>query len=119
MGEFYINLDICAKDGSSAKTLRVKANAGATYTRLPAGLLRELGWEPDPLPWGWPYPMGYKDDWELGEVKLRLDGKDYLHSVIFAADDSEPVLGNRTATGFVLEADEVNQCLIPRKLIYL
>ena len=46
MSEFYVDVGVCAKDGSRVRTLRVKANTGAEYTRLPGGLLRELGWEP-------------------------------------------------------------------------
>ena len=132
MSEFYVDIGVCAKDGSDAKPLRVKANTGADYTSLPGGLLRELGWEPqpsDPMPWGWPFTMFYDADVEtrkltprpdvhVGEVKIRIDGKDYLHSVIYGSDDSEPVLGNWTVRGFILDVDEGSQRLTPIELIY-
>ena len=132
MSEFYVDIGVCAKDGSHAKALRVKANTGAEHTSLPGSLLRELGWEPEPsdrMPWGWPLEMFYdldvearkltpRPDVHVGEVKLRIDGQDYLHSVIYGADDSEPVLGNWTVRGFVLDVDEANQRLIPHQLIY-
>lgn len=132
MTAFYVDIGVCAKDGSYAKPLRVKANTGAEHTSLPGSLLRELGWEPQPsgpMPWGWPFEMFYEVDVEtrkitprgdahVGEVKLRIDGQDYLHSVIYGADDSEPALGNWTVRGFVLDVDEANQRLIPHQLIY-
>jgi len=132
MSEFYVAVGVCAKDGSSVKTLRMKANTGAEYTRLPGGLLRELGWEPqpsDPMPWGWPLEVFYdvdvkarrltpRPDIYVGEVKLHIDGHDYLHSAIYGSDDGEPVLGNWTVRGFVLNTDEANQRLLPIELIH-
>ena len=121
MTAFYVNLGVCAQDGSHAKSLRIKANTGARYTRLPGRLLRELGWEPDAhdLPWGWPMSLVYQTGLQVGNVKLRIDDKDYLHSVIFGADDCEPTLGEWSARGFVLEVDEANQCVAPMQVIYL
>ena len=121
MTAFYVNLGVCARDGSHAKTLRVKTNTGAKYTRLPGCLLRELGWEPDchDLPWGWPTSLVYQTGLQVGDVKFRVDGKDYPHSVIFGADDCEPTLGEWSATGFILEADEANRRVVPMRVIYL
>ena len=121
MAAFYVTLGICAQNSSHAKPLRVKANTGARYTRLPGGLLRELGWEPDPhdLPWGWPMDLVYQTGLQVGEVKFRIDGEDYLHSVIFGADDCDPTLGEWSARGFVLEVDEANECVNPMRVIYL
>ena len=121
MTAFHVNLSICAKDGSYAKPLQVKVNTGAKYTRLPGRLLRELGWEPDPhdLPWGWPTALVYQTGLRVGDVKFRIDEQDYSHSVIFGADDCQPTLGKWSASGFVLEADETNQCVVPMRVIYL
>ena len=121
MAAFYVTLGICSQDDSHAKPLRVKANTGAKYTRLPGGLLRELGWEPDPydLPWGWPMALVYQTGLQVGDVKFRIDEKDYAHSVIFGADDCEPTLGEWSALGYVLEVDEANQCVTPMRVIYL
>ncbi|CAI8009909.1 hypothetical protein GBAR_LOCUS6596 [Geodia barretti] len=132
MGEFYVDIDVCSKSGAGAKPLRVKVNTGAKYTVLPSGLLRKLGWEPEPaepMPWGWPIELFYDVDPEahkltplpdvkVGEVKLRIGDQDYPHSVIYGADDSQPVLGSWTVRGFVFDADEPNQRVIPSQLIY-
>ena len=132
MGEFYIDIDVCSKTGSGVRPVRVKVNTGAKYTSLPSGLLRTLGWEPeptDPMPWGWPIELFYdvdpqartltpRSDVHVGEIKLRIEDQDFLHSVIFGADDCEPVLGSWTVRGFVFNADEPNQCVIPSQLIY-
>ena len=121
MTAFHVNLAVCAQDGSHAKPLRVKVNTGAKYTRLPGGLLRELGWEPNPhdLPWGWPMSLVYQTGLQVGDVKFRINEQDYSHSVIFGADDCEPTLGKWSATGFTLEVDEANQCVVPMRVIYL
>ena len=133
MGEFYLDVGICAPDGDAVQTLAVKVNAGAKYTVLPGGLLRELGWQPepyDPVPWGWPLQMFlYKDhatgrveyriDTYVGEVKLRVDGKDYTHSVIYGAEDAEPMLGSSTVNGYLFAVDEANRRVIPSELINL
>ena len=121
MAGFYTNLVICSQDGSYAKPLRVKANTGAKYTRLPGGLLRELGWAPDPydLLWGWPMSLVYQTGLQADEVKFRINGEDYLHSATFGADDCDPTLGKWSARGFVKEVDEANQCVNPMRVIYL
>ncbi len=121
MTAFYVNLGVCTKDDSVVKPLRVKAKTGAKYTRLPGRLLRELGWEPDPhdLPWGWPTSLVCQTGLKVGDVKFRISGEDYSHSVIFGDDDCEPVLGEWSAKGFVLNVDEDKQCVIPMRVIYL
>ena len=121
MTAFYVNLDVCAKDGSIVKPLCLKAKTGAKYTRLPGALLRELGWEPDDhdLPWGWPTSLVYQTGLKVGDIKFRIGSEDYLHSVIFGDDDCEPTLGDWSARGYVLEADESEKCIIPVQVIYL
>ena len=121
MVAFYVNLNLCATDGSYTKTIRAKANTGAKYTRLPGSLLQELGWKPDPhdLPWGWPTSLVYQTGLKVGDVKFRIGEEDYSHSVIFGADDCEPTLGEWSAKGFVLDADEDTQCVTPMRVIYL
>ena len=132
MGEFYLDVGICAPNGGSVQTLTVKVNTGAEYTVLPGRLLRELGWQPKPCyppPWGWPLEMFLytdsatgqlesRNDTSVGEVKIRVDGEDYPHSVIYGADDVEPTLGNFTVHGYLFEVDEANRRVIPGRLIY-
>ena len=132
MGECYLEVGICAPDGGAVQTLAVKVNTGARYTVLPGRLLRELGWQPEPcdvVPWGWPRQMfiyqdsetgrlEHRNDTSVGKVKIRVDGEDYLHSVIYGADDAEPTLGNFTVHGYLFEVDEANQRVIPSRLIY-
>ena len=121
MVAFHVSLDLCAHDGSYVQPLQVRANTGARYTRLPGCVLRELGWQPDQhdLPWGWPMALVYQTGLQVGDVKFRIDGKDYAHSVIFGVDDCEPTLGEWSALGYVLEVDEANQCVNPMRVIYL
>ena len=132
MGEFYLDVGICTPDGGAVQTVAVKVNTGAKYTVLPGGLLRELGWQPEPyetVPRGWPTWMfryqdsetgrlEYRNDASVGEVKIRVDGEDYQHSVIYGADDAEPILGNFTVHGYLFEVDEANRRVIPGRLIY-
>ena len=121
MVAFHVSLDLCAHDGSYVQPLQVRANTGARYTRLPGCVLRELGWQPDQhdLPWGWPMPLVYQTGLQVGDVKFRIDEKDYAHSVIFGADECEPTLGEWSALGYVLEVDEANLCVNPMRVIYL
>ena len=118
---FHVSLDLCASDRSYAKPLRVKANTGSRYARLPGCSLRELGWEPDhhDLPWGWPIALVYQTGLQVGDDKSCIDGKDHAMRVIFGADDCEPTLGEWSALGYVLEVDEANQCVNPMRVIYL
>ena len=43
MGEFYLEVGICAADGGAVGTLAVKVNAGAKYTVLPGRLVNVVG----------------------------------------------------------------------------
>lgn len=39
MGEFYLDVGICAADGGAVETLAVKVNGGDKYTVLPGRLV--------------------------------------------------------------------------------
>ena len=120
MAAFYVDMALTSRDGTRAQNLRVKANTGARYTRLPGCLLTELGWEPSPydLPWGWPTDLVYQTGLRVCEVNFRIGSENYPHSIIFGVDDCEPTLGSWSALGYVFEADEKKRCVTPRRVIY-
>ena len=112
MGTFTYPLEVISADGTRTETVNATVGAGSTYTRLPAGLLRELG-----IP---PYRRiqseladGSVVEDTIGEARVRVAGVEIPTIVTFADDNAPAQLGAYTLTGALLVVDPVGQRLAP------
>jgi clan AA aspartic protease len=112
MGTFSVSIEI----SSSAAGRFVKADAlvdtGATHTLLPRDLLEDLGVSSIDR-----VPFQLADDrtveYEVGEARLRLDGRERTTLVVFGPAGTMPLLGATTLELFNLAVDPVRQKLMP------
>lgn len=112
MGTFSVSIEV----GSSSHQRFVKADAlvhtGATHTFLPRELLVNLGVEPIER-----IPFELADnrtvEYEVGEARLRFDGRERTTLVVFGPEGTMPLLGATTLGLFNLAVDPVRQRLIP------
>ena len=51
---------------------------------------------------------------DIGEAVVRIDGRAQTDVVVFADEDSRPILGRITLEAFSVAVDTVNQRLIPK-----
>lgn len=86
-------------------------DTGASYTIVPARLLRDMGVEPFDkirlvLADGRPVEM------DLGQATATIDGRSIPTLVVFGEDNARPLLGAYTLEGLRLAVDPVNQRLV-------
>ena len=111
MGIFQVELEIGDPNGQRFESVNALVDTGASYTLIPAPLLRELGIVPHAertltLADGRRVRMGYAWTW------MRIDGQQDISPVIFGNDDATPLLGMMTLELFALGIDPVSQRLI-------
>jgi clan AA aspartic protease len=112
MGTFRVPVEIGDPAGSTFEEVQALVDTGATYTSVPAPLLRRLGVTPyDRLMFL--QADGNTFEREIGETKVRINGKTVTTIVIFAEEEAPCLLGAYTLEGLLLAPDPVNRRLVP------
>lgn len=112
MGTFRVTAEVGDPLGQSYEMVEVLVDTGATYTTLPASLLRRLG--VTPIARGtFVLADGSKAEREIGQTWMRLDGASYIVPVVFGDDGIQPLLGAVTLEIFRLGVDPVRKRLVP------
>ena len=112
MAEFNVCLEIANRETGEFMPLEVMVDTESPYPFIPADLLRDL----NVLPLGRiPYELsdGRLVDFDEGQVKMRINGREWTVPVVFAPKGATPRLGRVALAIFGLAADPVNQRLIP------
>ena len=112
MGAFICPAQIASMDGDW-REIEATVDAGATYTVLPAGLLRELGvavTRHDVLE----TDGGGRREMAMGRVWITINGVTEVTPVVFGPDGAAPMLGTMTLRILALDVDRVGERLVPR-----
>lgn len=112
MGTFKVQMEIGDSAGERWESLEALVDTGATYTMLPAPLLRRLGVTPYTRD-VFELADGRRAQYEIGHGWLRLDGRTVITLVVFGDADAEPLLGAYALEGLRLAPDPVGRRLIP------
>lgn len=112
VGTFRHPIEIGPLAGDRFETVEALVDTGATYTWVPRGLLERLGIVPQERQ---PFILadGRRVEYDMAQVRVRLDGRERFTICIFGDEGTEPVLGSLTLEGFGLGVDPVNRRLIP------
>ena len=113
MATFFMPIEIAGPDRERFETVNALAGTNATYTMLPASLLTSLGVSPTGKR-VLRFPNGERIRMDIGEAAIRIDGRVRTAIVVFADEDSRPILGMVTLEAFSVAVDTVNQRLIPK-----
>jgi clan AA aspartic protease len=112
MGTFFVTVRVGDPEGQQFEQVESLVDTGATYTSVPASLLRRLGVEAtDSLDFIQADGARYKRD--IGQTWIEVEGKRVITIVIFGEEDSPPLLGAYTLEGVRLAPDPVNRRLVP------
>ena len=112
MGTFQVQMEIGDPQGQRYERVEALVDSGATYSTLPASLLRSLGVTPHSTR-RFVMADGSRIEREFGQTWARLDGQESIVPVIFGDDNALPLLGAVTLEIFGLGIDPVNSRLIP------
>jgi len=112
MGVFSITVEIGDPQGERFQAVEALVDTGASYTAMPASLLRNLGVVPDERR---PFILadGRRVEHDMGQTWLRVDGRTRMTPVVFTDEGTQPLLGAVTLEEFGLGIDPVGRRLIP------
>ena len=112
MGTFTVPIQICSLSGAQFTEVTALVDTGSTYTTLPGSLLARLGVVQE----------GYRRfeladnrvvEYPIGYARLRMNGTETVAQVVFAPEDTSPLLGATTLENLSLAVDPVRQQLVP------
>ena len=119
MGTFYIPIEIAGIDRERFETVDALVDTGATYSSMPASLLRSLGVTPRERR-RFRLADGSRIYRDMGKMSVRMDDLVQETPVIFSDNDaSNPILGALTLQEFSMAVDPVDKRLVPTDAIGL
>jgi clan AA aspartic protease len=118
MGTFKATIDVGDPEGGHFRQVEATVDTGATYTMVPASLLKELT-VPVLERRSFELADGRVADYDIGETKIRIDGRTVTSLVVFGDGGAAPVLGAYALGGLGLTVDPVRRRLVPARGLLL
>lgn len=112
MGLFSWPFEIGNLNGDSFEWVEGLVDTGATYSSLPASTLRRLGIEATESV-KFDLADGSVIARQLGNAKMRIEGREVLTVVIFGMEDDSVLLGAYALEGVRLAVDSYGRRLVP------
>ena len=112
MGIFRVSLQVSGPSAQGFVEIEALVDTGATHTLLPRNMLIELGVKPVERV-AFQLADQRTVEYEIGEARLRLDGRERTTVVVFGPEDATPLLGATTLELFNLAVDPVSRRLVP------
>jgi clan AA aspartic protease len=112
VGVFTVSVEIGDPEGEQFRSLDLVVDTGASHTSLPASLLRQLGVRPHDRQ-RFMMADGRIVESDVGRTWIRIDGHAEVTIVVFAEEDTQPLLGAITLEEFGLGVDPVGRRLMP------
>ena len=117
MGTFSWPVTVASLDGAMRRQVDATVDTGATYTAMPAGMLREMGITPLRQA-TLETADGRILEMDIGEARVTIDGLSGVTPVLFAGEDVPPILGAVTMEELSLAVDPVGRRLVPTRAIW-
>lgn len=112
MGTFFQTIEIAALPNGPFESLEALVDTGATYTYIPRPVLERLRITPLERQ---PFVLadGRRIEYEISQVRVRIDGRERFTVCIFGDEEATPLLGTVTLEEFGLSVDPINKRLLP------
>lgn len=112
MSSFHYPLEITGPDAGEFRQVTALVDTGATFTQVPATLLRQLGVQPTETV-RFRLADGSTGRRDVGETRVRIEGQIVNTVVVFGDDNADALLGVYTLERALLAVDPAGQRLIP------
>ncbi len=112
MGVFSVQIEVSSMEGHEFVPVQAMMDTGSSYTVLGRDLLGDLGIRPIERQ-QFQLGDGSMVEYDMGEARLRLEGRVLTSPVVFGPSGVSPLLGAVSLQIFRLIADSVNERLIP------
>jgi clan AA aspartic protease len=110
MGTFTVSIQVGGPSGGEFRPVDALVDTGASHSMLPRNLLTTLGVVVIEQ-----VAFNLADErtveYDVGEARIRLDGRERTTLVIFGPDDAAPLLGATTLQLFNMAVDTVGERL--------
>lgn len=110
MGTFRVTIEVGDPHGQRFEKVDALVDTGASYTMLPADLLRRLGVESTET-WRFEVADNRTVEYPIGQTWIRLDDRIRMRVVVFG-DSGKTLVGADTLEGFGLAVDPVRKRLV-------
>ena len=110
MGTFNVSIQVGGPSGGEFLPVDALVDTGASHTMLPSNLLTTLGVVVIEQV-AFQLADERMVEYDVGEARIRLDGRERTTLVIFGPDDVEPLLGATTLQLFNMAVDTVSERL--------
>ena len=112
MGVFNWPVRLDSMDGQRSLEIEAMVDTGASYTMVPATLLRDLGVQAiDTI--SLTLADGRQVEMDIGEARATINERSIPTLVVFGQDDARALLGAYTLEGLRLAVDPANGRLVP------
>ncbi len=112
MGVFDVEFGIAAADGGEQRSFEGTVDTGATFSSIPASILRDMGIRPSDSE-RFELADGSIIRRDITEARVYINGRSATTIVVFEDDGVAPILGAHALEGLRLVADPVNERLAP------
>ena len=112
MGTFSVPIQVGDLEGRQSVQIEALVDTGASDTVLPQAVLQGLGITPVDR---FTYSLADQTivQYDVGEARLRLDGRERTTQVVFGPEGVMPLLGATTLQLFHLGVDPLQERLVP------
>ena len=112
LGTFNWPIRLESMDGEESLEIEAMVDTGASYTIVPAHLLKKMGIAPiDTI--SLVLADGRTVEYEMGEARATICERSIPTLVVFGADDARALLGAYTLEGLRLAVDPAHARLVP------
>ena len=111
MGIFNVRIEVGDLDGRRFETVDAMVDSGAAYSFMPTSMLRRLDIRPH-RKMTFVMADGSRIERDFGWTRVKIGGEIEMSPVVFADDDTTPLLGAVTLELFGMGVDPVNGRLI-------
>ena len=112
MGTFNIEINLGNQECERWTPIQAMIDTGAFLSSAPASILRDLGISPIRRQ-GFRFADGSTKQMEVGEVRIRIDGREATTQVVFNDEDTHPLLGTLALEELFLVVDPIARRLVP------
>ena len=112
MGTVTATIEVGNLQGENFQTVELEVDTGSTFTALPRELLETLGVTVTRNVQS-RLADGSRQTVDIGQTMIRLEGRQFITTVIFAGAGEPSLLGVVTLEEALLAVDPVNSLLIP------
>ena len=112
MGTFNIEVNLGNQESERWTSVNAMVDTGAFLSSAPASVLRDLGVLPIRSQ-NFRFADGSTKQMQVGEARIRIDGREATTQVVFNDEDTHPLLGALALEELFLVVDPITRRLVP------